>query len=169
MLNLPSPLTSVFVGLLAAGIVGCQSQPNQEETAVDTAAVKAELDSLRSAYEKAYAEGDIEKAVRAVAHSEVTYSPPYHSVIQGRDSAIAHERQVRPPEATLDVNPMEVEVLSPEWVYEFGTATVSFTPEGEESDQSVESTYLILFRKTADGWKSYRESISSNQPPQNAP
>lgn len=168
MIDPPSPLASLFIGFLIAGMAGCQPQPSPQ-TSVDAAAVKAELDSLRSVYEEAYAKGNLENAVRAVAHSEVTYSPPFHPVIRGRDSAIAHEKQAWPPGATLDVDPMEVRVLSPEWVYEFGTATVSFTPEGEKGAQSTESTYLILFRKTDEGWRSYRESISSNQLPSNAP
>lgn len=169
MIDRASTSAFVFIGFLIAGMVGCQPQPGQETSSVDTAAVKAELDSLRSAYEEAYAKGDVENAVNTVAHSEMIYSPPFHSPIRGPDSAIAHERQARPSEATLDVEPMEVAILSPEWAYEFGTATVSFTPEGDKSAQTVGSTYLIVFRKTAEGWRSFRESISSHQLPQEVP
>lgn len=155
----------VTASLLVLGFVACQPQGAQNGSqAVDTAAVKAELDSLRSAYQEAYNAGNFEKTAD-LPHPEMIYSPPGRPPIRGRDSIVAYEKKTRPPGATIDLQPLETRVLGSDWVYEMGIATITFTPEGAEKSQSAESTYLAIFRKTPDGWKTYRESISSNQPP----
>lgn len=156
---------SVAVALLALGFVACQPQGAQDGSeAVDTASIKAELDSLRSAYEEAYNAGNFEKTAD-LPHPEMIYSPPGRPPIRGRDSIVAYEKKTRPRGATIDLRPIETRVLSSDWVYEMGLATLTFAPEGAKKAQSAESTYLAIFRKTPDGWKTYRESISSNQPP----
>lgn len=149
------------------GLAACQpqGQGGGQQAAVDTAQVLATFDSLRSAYEEAYAAGNME-AVSALPHPKAMYSPPGHPPIQSRDSILAYESRSRPPGATIDLRPTDTRILSSEWVYEFGTATVTFTPEGADSSRSAESTYLAIFRKTPEGWKTYREVISTNAPPQ---
>lgn len=151
--------------LVALGSAACQPQGQQgQQSAVDTAAIKADLDSVRSAYVEAYNAGDF-KTTADVPHPNMIYSPPGRPPIRGRDSIVAYERASRPPGATIDLQPIETRVLSGEWVYEIGTSTIRYTPEGADSPRSMEATYLAIFRKTPDGWKTYRESISANGPP----
>ena len=154
--------------LLLAGLSACQLQERaatqQDAAAVDTASITATFHSIRAAYEKAYAASDLEAAA-SIAHPEMLYAPPGQPPIRGRDSIVACDRKTRPPGATINNKPIDFRVLSAEWVYELGTAAVTFPPEGAGEPQSVANTYLAIFRKTPEGWKAYRESISSNQPP----
>lgn len=161
--SFPPQIWILAVAVAAFGLAACQpqGQGQRQQTAVNTAAVQATLDSLRSAYMEAYNAGDFEKTAK-VSHPEMIYSPPGHPPIRGRDSVAAHEKKTRPPGATIDLKPIDTRILSSEWVYEFGTATVTFTPEGADSSRSAKSTYLAIFRKTPDGWKTYRETISTN-------
>jgi len=156
-----------FLVLVLAGTVllgACQPQEvRDDEGRIDTAAVKASIDSIRTVYEEAYANGDFE-TLRTVPHAQMIYSPPGRAPVHGRDSIVAYEERARPPGATLDIEPTDLRVLSPNWVYEYGTSTLRFTPEGAEESQSIQTTYLVIFRKTSDGWKAYRESLSSNHP-----
>jgi hypothetical protein len=70
-----------------------------------------------------------------------------------------------PPGAKIAISPIEVVALSKEWAYEFGTSTVTYTPEGSDEVLTLRDTYLILFRNTGKGWQAYREVASSTPPP----
>jgi hypothetical protein len=70
-----------------------------------------------------------------------------------------------PPGARIVIRPIEVVPLSAEWAYEFGTSTTTYTPQGASDPIRLRDTYLILLRKTEDGWKAYREVASSSPPP----
>lgn len=76
----------------------------------------------------------------------------------------AASEQPFPPGATIDITPKEVQVLSEDWAFEFGTASVSYTPEGREA-KTIRDTYLLLIKKTENGWKAHREVASSHLPP----
>lgn len=159
-------LAFAALALVLAG-TACEPQARQateEAAAVDTAAILAAIDSVRGHYEEAFNAGDLERAA-SIVHPDMIYSPPGHPPIRGRDSVMAYERRSTPPEATIRIEPMETRVVSDEWVYEYGISTVTFTPEGADEEQSVETTYLVILRNTGDGWQTYRESLSSNGPP----
>lgn len=164
----PPPTILAVLFLLAAAASGCQPQDEQRRTspepAVDTAAVMAAFDSMRSGFEELVAEGDFD-AQAAIYTSDAVYSPPLAPPIRGRDSIRAVLERTTPPGATLDIQPMDTRILGPDWVYEFGTSTLSFTPEGAEQSVSMSSTYFALFHRTDDGWRITREVLSLNQPP----
>lgn len=46
---------------------------------------------------------------------------------------------------------MDTGVLGPDVVYEYGTSTLTFTPEEYGAGQSMEGTYFVLFQRSADG------------------
>lgn len=151
---------------LLLGAVACQPQTAEQEQAaatVDTAAIRAAVDSLRAGFEDAFNAGEYETAASFI-HPEMIYSPPGSPPIQGRDSVIAHDRRAFPAGATIEIAPMDTRILGDEWVYEYGTSTVTFTPEGADQERSIESTYLVIIRNTDDGWQIFRESLSSNGP-----
>jgi uncharacterized protein (TIGR02246 family) len=132
---------------------------------VDTLAVRATIDSLRSAYEEAVAAGDFEEVATMLADGAVMVPPGGAQW----DSLRAASGYPFPPGATIDITPIEVRVLSEDWAYEFGNSTVTYTPEGADEPRKLNDTYLVLFRNTPDGWKLYREVASSNLPPNAGP
>lgn len=160
--------TSLVMTLfLSTGLIACQqSVQHQGEGAgaVDTAAVRAALDSLRSEGEQAYREDDIGRVADSF-HPELIYSPVASPPIRGPDSAVAFENQNMVLGATFDYEPIETRVLTDRWAYQLGTSTLRFTAEGAQEYQPLTATYLDVFRKTDDGWKVYRSVISSNELP----
>lgn len=158
-----------FLVLLLAVVTACQPAGEPSETraagaAVDTAAVTTALDSVRSAFAEAYSAGEFSR-VSSLLHPEVIYSPAGAPPIRGRDSVTAYDQRNFPPGATLELEPIDTRVVSDEWVYELGTSTVTFTPEGADEEISLENTYLVVLRNTPEGWQLYREVSSPDQPP----
>lgn len=129
---------------------------------MDTVAVRATIDSMRSTWERGVAASDFKSMGALLTKDAVMVQaggPAWDSL-----SASARGAPF-PPGTTIDITPIEVRVLSPEWAYEFGTSVVSYTPQGAGGARKLNDTYLVLFRNTGDGWKLYREVASSNAPP----
>ncbi|MBA2331022.1 MAG: DUF4440 domain-containing protein [Flavisolibacter sp.] len=68
-----------------------------------------------------------------------------------------------PPGADFKINPLEIKVINEDWAYVFGVDSLTMTPLGYTVPQKQTFTFLVLLRKTADGWKNYREVLSANQ------
>ena len=156
--------------VLVAGASGaCESRvqrPSAGDAAVDTAAVKATIDSLRAAWEASVATGDLKSMGALLADGAMMVQP---GGAAWDSMAAAAAGAPFPPGATIDITPIEVQVMSREWAYELGTSTVTYTPSGASEARKLNDTYLILFRNTAAGWKVYREVASSKPPPQARP
>jgi ketosteroid isomerase-like protein len=123
---------------------------------------KAEIDKLRSAYEAAVAGGDASEMSPLLADGAVMVRP---GAADWEAMAAAASGLPFPRGAKIIISPIEVVALSEEWAYELGTATTSYTPPGSEKAIQLRDTYLVLFRKTSNGWKAYREVASSAPPP----
>ena len=156
------------LAVAVASIAACEpndraAAPPQSDqpAALDTAAVRAAIDSLRSDYEQAVASGNFDKMATALAVGAVMVPPGGPKW----DAMFASSKLPFPPGATIDITPIEVRVLSPDWAYEFGTSTLTYKPAGAATAETMNDTYLVLFRKTAGGWKLFREVASSNLPP----
>ena len=121
-----------------------------------------EIDKLRSAYETAVASGHIEAMLPLLAEGAVMVHP---GAADWKAMEAVASGAPFPVGARIEIRPIEVVVLSEEWAYEFGTSTTTYTPPGSMESTQLRDTYLILFRKTAEGWKAYREVASSNPPP----
>ena len=65
------------------------------------------------------------------------------------------------PGATFEVRPLELEPISPDWAYAYGSDVMEF-PTGEERVTRT-MTFLVLIRKTDAGWKTFREVVSADQ------
>lgn len=171
----PTKTSSTMPVLLAlavsVGALACQP-PAEEggvpEAAVDTAAITATLDSMRSAFEDAVSAGDFE-AQAAIYAPDAIYSHPGRPPVEGRDAIRSLLEEVTPPGATLEIEPMDFRVLGLDWLYEIGTGTFSFTPEGAEEAVQATSTYLVLFHRTEAGWLIQAEALSANEPPPASP
>lgn len=151
------------VGLIAA----CQpstNPPSGEGVAIDTAAIRASIDSLGAVVMRAYETGDAELFASTWAVDGMV-SAPGSPPIRGRDSIVAdfRRRPPLPPGATMTIHPTEVRVMSAEWAYVLGTDTLTLTPDGAAAPVKEAFTFLVIVRKSTDGWQSYREVLSANQ------
>ena len=156
---------------LTAGLSGCTGaeeaagpQPQLEAAELDQVAFRATIDAMRTDFTEAAASGDWETAA-SILDPEVIMVVP-----GGEDWAAikAASDLPYPPGTEMNITPIEVRQLSPDWGYEFGTNVVTWTPEGETEPRTLSDTYLVLFRRGEDGWHLYREVASSN-PPQRKP
>ena len=121
------------LAVAAASVAACQpndrpAPPPQSEqpAALDTAAVRAAIDSLRSDYEQAVASGNFDKMATSLAEGAVMVPPGGPKW----DAMFASSKLPFPPGATIDITPIEVRVLSPDWAYEFGTSTLTYKQTG---------------------------------------
>jgi uncharacterized protein (TIGR02246 family) len=149
------------------GIAACQSQNKQQvkQATLDTATILASLDSLGATVGRADNTADADLYASTWAEDGIM-SAPGNPPIQGRDAIVSafKSRPKLPPGATLRINPIELKVLSAEWAYAFGVDTLTFVPNGETEPIKETSTFLVLIHKTSQGWQTYREVLSSNQP-----
>lgn len=149
-------------------LMTCQPQsqpPSRQDLAFDTAAIRASLDSLGAAVGQADQSGDAELYASTWAEDGILVAPgtpPIH----GRDSIVAafRRRPPLPPGSSLTIHPTDMRILSPDWVYVFGVDTLRYAREGAAEPVTETLTFMVLVRKTAEGWQTYREVLSPNQP-----
>lgn len=162
--SIPPRLSALFIAvLLTVGLAACQpsGEPSSQRATVDTAAVLASIDSMRALYEKSAAERDFKTLASMRADGAITVGPGGPKW----NSFMAASEKLLPPGTQLDIKPIEAGVLSKEWAYDFGVTTVTYTPDGASEPRTLHTTSLLLFRKTKDGWKMYREVASPALPP----
>lgn len=124
------------------------------------------MDSLGAVVQKAYDTGDDKLLASTWAKDgilTVAGSPP----VQGREAIVSVLRSMPPlpPGGKMEIHPIEIQVLAPEWAYVFGVDTLTYTPSGTTDPIKETSTFFVLIRKTPEGWQTYRETLSPNQPP----
>jgi len=118
------------------------------------------LAGLAETIQRSYAEDDVELYISAF-DPDAIISMPGSQPVHGHNAlkAVFTNRPELPPGATFEVKPLEIEPLSSEWAYAFGTDTLTHAGGKNET-----MTFLVLIRKTADGWKTFREVLSADQP-----
>jgi len=128
------------------------SPPEREE-------ILAALATLAETIKQAYAASDAELYLSAF-DSDAIVSMPDVPPVRGHDALRAAflSRPELPPGATFEVSPLELEALSSEWAYAFGTDTMQFAGGAKQT-----MTFLVLIRKTPGGWKTFREVLSADQ------
>jgi uncharacterized protein (TIGR02246 family) len=151
------------------GIIGsaCESRVEPRSDAsesFDTTAIRRSIDSLAANVMRAHETGDAELFATTWAvdgmMSDAGSLPVY-----GRDSIVARFRR-RPPlpaGAKMTIHPTELRIQSPEWAYVMGVDTLRLTPPNAGSRVLQTFTFLVVLRKTSEGWQSYREVLSANQ------
>lgn len=133
---------------------------NRAESDVNPLQALAELaETVKTAYKN----DDAELYASTLA-SDAIVSMPGSKPVVGRDALIAafKSRPPLPPGATFEVNPTEVEMISAEWAYAFGTDTLTI-PNGEAVPLVQTMSFMVLLRKTPAGWKTFREILSADQ------
>jgi uncharacterized protein (TIGR02246 family) len=126
--------------------------------------ILASLLELAETVKHAFATGDAELYASAFAEDAIL-SMPGTPQLQGRAAikAAFETRPPLPPGATFEVRPAEIESISREWAYAFGVDALTFTPPGFEEPVVETMTFMVLLRKTDDGWKTFREVLSADQ------
>ena len=125
---------------------------------------RAEIENLSNRYMVAVDAGDIETVMSTWAEDGVMSAagmPP----VRGREAIVAAFRDQPPlPEgATMTIHPQEVRPINAEWAYVFGVDSLKLAPD-VSSEQAVQTfSFLVLLRKTAEGWQTYREVLTPHQ------
>ncbi|GEM_PF-1616361 len=154
-------LTIAMVVTVSIALFSCQPKEREsrgmQTATVDTAAIMSAIDSLRSNYQSAVNSGNFKKLEMLVTSDHMGIQPGSADW----DSMRANYRGAFPPNAKLQINPMETKVLSHNWAYEIGTGTLTYPTKDSDKSKSLSDTYMVLLKKTKDGWKVHREVSSS--------
>ena len=118
------PILAITICFFAIiNISACKSGDEQRSAyaALDTAAIKASIDSLGAMVQKAHDTRDDKLLASTWAKDgilTIAGSPP----ITGRDSIVSALGNMPPlpPGGTMTIHPIEVQVLSSGWAYVFG-------------------------------------------------
>ena len=127
--------------------------------------IYAALGELANTIKRAYATNDADMYASAFTDDAVV-SMPGTPPVRGRDALkkVFESRPPLPAGAVFEVDPAELEIINGEWAYAFGTDTLSI-PNAEAGDPIIETmTFMVLIRKTPEGWKTFREVVSADQP-----
>ena len=152
------------VALLAL-VAACQPRlaSSHAPPVLDTAGIRAAIDALAAKVMQAHETGDATLFASTWARDGIMSlagSPP----VYGRDSIVAafRRRPALPPGTKMTIHPTEIRVLSPEWVYVMGVDTLTTPVAGGAPPAKATFTFLVLVRKTEEGWQTYREVLSAN-------
>ena len=129
------------------------------DTSQERTEIMAALGELAETIKLAYATNDADLYLSAFDQDAVV-SMPGVAPVRGHVALKAsfENRPELPAGATFRVEPLDIEPLSSDWAYAFGTDTL------EHSDGKKETmTFLVLIRRTASGWKTFREVLSADQ------
>ena len=121
--------------------------------------IMAALGELADTVKRSYAENDVELYVSAFDRDAIV-SMPGVPPVRGHDAlrTLFKDRPALPPGATFKVEPLEISPMSSNWAYAFGTDTLELSDGRKET-----MTFLVLIRKTEEGWKTFREVLSADQ------
>ena len=152
------PFTLLVVGMAVAALVGCQpaGEGGMEQTAVDTAAIMSAADSLRTAYRDAYNAGDTAEVADLISRDFVFY-PAQGSPVSGRQNVMSFLNPGIRMSQDVSVSSSGTEILGPDAVVDHGTATFTVpSPNADTAQTTHRHGYLLVGRRTADGWKYIR-------------
>lgn len=160
---MPIPFPTGYCAFALLGLAAaCQPQAPTGQV-LDTAAIRASIDTLAGKVMRAHDTGDAELYASSWAADGIMSMPGSPS-IHGRDSIVAlfKRRPPLPPGAKMTVHPTEVQILGPEWAYVMGVDTLTHAAVHGEPPAPTTFTFLVLLRKTPEGWRTYREVLSAN-------
>ena len=153
-------------------LLGCnqrkvENKPEGETLSgrTDTALIMASIDSLAGVVQKAHDTRDNKLMASTWAKDGILVvagNPP----IRGRDAIVAALSKMPPPPpgGKMEIHPIEVQVLGPEWAYVLGVDSLKYTKPGTTGQTVETSTFFVLVRKTSEGWQTFREILTPNQP-----
>ena len=133
-----------------------------DNSGLDKDRIAAEVLELAERVDKAYRTNDSELYAETLDEDAIV-SIPGKPPVRGREAlkSMFESRPPLPPGATFEVNPTEIEIISGDWAYAFGTDT--FTVPISHGAPVVETmTFMVLIRRTSEGWKTFREVLSAD-------
>jgi len=147
-------------------IVACQQHEKQQfqQSVTDSISIKASIDSLGGVVQKAHDTKDSKLLASTWAEDGILIiagSPP----VYGRNaivSVLGNMPQL-PTGGKMEIHPIEIKVISPEWAYVLGIDSLKYTAHGAAKQTIETSTFFVLVRKTSEGWQTYRETLTPNQ------
>jgi len=156
LLTLPMALFALIL------ISSCQPQERDQDTmekgmAIDTMAVLSSIDSLRNNYQNAVNNGNYEKLSALVTGDAIMVQPGTSEWDAMREAS----QGPFPTGTTINITPVEINVLSNDWVYEMGSSTITYTPTDSNEPVTLNDTYMVILKRTGDGWKVHREVASA--------
>lgn len=130
----------------------------------DAAEIGAALNDLAETIKRAYRNDDADVYASAFSEDSIV-SMPGVPPIRGLEAlkAAFRSRPPLPPGATFEVDPTELEIINGEWAYAFGTDTLTIPAEDGANPLIQTMTFMVLIRKTPDGWKTFREVVNADQ------
>ena len=160
-----SLLSITLSACLIIGITACQQEVNRiTQQTVDTAAIKASIDSLAGVVQKAHDTKD-QKLLASTWAKDGIFIMAGQAPVYGRDAIVSAISNMPPlpPGGKMEIYPKEVQVLSAEWAYVLGVDTLKYTLPGATNEIVETSSFFVLVRKTPEGWQTYRETLTPNQ------
>ena len=132
---------------------------------LDKHVIGAALEALAETVKTAYENNDTDLYASAFSEDAIV-SMPGGRPIRGLEALkeAFRSRPQLPPGATFEVDPTELEVINGEWAYAFGTDTLTIPAEDGAPPIIQTMTFMVLIRKTPEGWKTFREVVSADQP-----
>ena len=134
------------------------------ESKFDAAAIAAALAELAERVKAAYKNNDAD-LYASTLDEDAIISMPGAPPIRGRAAlkAVFESRPPLPPGAKFEVVPTELEIINGDWAYAFGIDTLTM-PSGDNEPPVIQTmTFMVLIRRTSEGWKTFREVISGDQ------
>jgi ketosteroid isomerase-like protein len=137
---------------------------HERESEFDASAIGAALTELAGQVKTAYKNNDSE-LYASTLDEDAIISMPGAPPIRGRAAlkAAFESRPPLPPGATFEVEPRELEIISGDWAYAFGTDTLTIPLGADDAPVVQTMTFMVLIRRTPEGWKTFREVISTDQ------
>ena len=133
-----------------------------DDAGFEKEAIAAALFELAQRVDRAYRNNDSE-LYASTLHEDAIVSMPGVPPVRGREAlkTMFESRPAMPPESTFEVNPTEIEIINGDWAYAFGTDTLTFPVPGADPVVTT-MTFMVLIRRTPEGWKTFREVLSAD-------
>lgn len=156
----------ILCTITGLSLIACNNAEQGQAAAgrVDTTAELRSIDTLAAQMSQAHADKDA-ALFGSTWMEDGIMSLDGAPMAVGRDAIVTSfkNQPPLPPGADFKINPLEIKVINADWAYAFGVDSLTITPVGYTIPQKQTFTFLVLLRKTAYGWKNYREVLSANQ------
>jgi len=150
-------VSRLFAAATLGLTVSCTPQVRTADAASDEAAIRAIVSDWNG-----YLTSQNDSAIGAIYDADGVLMPPGMPRVSGPDNVRKFWAGIWPMKASLQLEPMTVQV-SGDWAIEEGNWTWSSpAPSGEFKDNGK---YIVTWRKTDGKWHAVRDIWNSDNPP----
>ncbi len=158
--------TLVSILALLPLLASCAGSEDGAGASIDRDSAMAEIDTLRTQFEKAVSDYDM-PALGALVSPEAVLLQPGSADWKAMQ-ALANGAPF-PMGAEIHITPFETVIMNEEWAYERGASKVTYADPETGDEIVLRDAYLLIFRNEGDGWKLHREVASASEPPEGWP